>query len=61
MNSTTPYINRNSVKKLALAISRNTGRPFTRVSKEFLEQVSARIAEHVAAKIHSAPSRGKTL
>lgn len=57
----TPYINAAAVRKLALAISRNTGRPFTRVSAQFLQEVSARIAEHVAAKIHSAPSRGKTL
>ena len=60
MNNT-PYLNRAKVKELALAISRNTGRPFTRVSGEFLEQVNARVAEHVAAKIHSAPSKGKTL
>lgn len=59
--STTPYINSSAVKALALQICRNTGRPFSRVSKEFLEQVSARVAEHVAAKIHSAPSKGKTL
>lgn len=56
-----PYIHKKAVKELALAISRNTGRRFTRVSSEFLEQVSARIAEHVAAKVHSAPSKGKTL
>lgn len=56
-----PYINRSAVKKLALAICRNTGRPFTRVSSEFLDGLSASLAETVAIRVHKAPSRGKTL
>lgn len=61
MNST-PYINRKAVKDLALRCSRELrlGR-FTRVSSEFLEEVNARMAEHVAHKVKSAPGIGKTL
>lgn len=60
--NTTPYINASAVKKLALKISLNTqGGKFTRVSKEFLEGISAAVAETVAIRVHRAPSKGKTL
>lgn len=57
-----PYINKSAVKELALRCSKELrcGK-FTRVSGQFLEEINARLAEHVAHKVKSAPGIGKTL
>lgn len=58
----TPYINRAAVRRFALQLSKDTrAGKFTRVSEQFLVEVNAHVAAHVRAKIHSAPSVGKTL
>ena len=60
--NTTPYINRSSVKKLALHYSEvNRARKFTRVSKDFLERINARVAAMISDEVHRHPSVGKTL
>ena len=57
----TPYINAKAVKELALRVSNQKGRRFTRVSQEFLDGINAAVAETVNIRVHRAPSIGKTL
>jgi hypothetical protein len=60
--NTTPYINRSSVKKLALHYSAsNRAGKFTRVSKDFLERINAKVAGIISEEVHRHPSIGKTL
>lgn len=58
---TSDPINRRYVKKLALRISHETGRPFERVGKDFLDEFARECADNLAAKIRRHPSKGKTL
>lgn len=55
-------LNRAACKEYALEQSRNlrNGR-FTRVSKEFLDDVEAHLRAAIAARVHKAPSLGVTL
>jgi hypothetical protein len=55
------YINQKAVKALALRISKDNGRPFTRVSQEFLDGLNALLVESIHIRVHRAPSIGKTL
>jgi hypothetical protein len=57
----TPYINAKQVKELALKVSKKTGRPFTRVSQEFIDGINALVVESIHIRVHRAPSIGKTL
>lgn len=60
-NKSSDPINRRYVKQLALRISHETGRPFERVGKDFLDEFARETAEHLAGKIRRHPSKGKTL
>lgn len=53
-------INRTACKRAALEISKLKGRKFTRVSKEFLDDLEANLRASIAARVHAAPGR-KTL
>jgi hypothetical protein len=50
----------NIVRQYAIAIAKSTGRPFTRVSQEFLQRVEVELRGRIQALVHSSPSR-KTL
>jgi hypothetical protein len=60
--NTTPFINRRTVRKLALdyAAANRAGR-FTRVGKSFFERVDARLRNIVTSEVQSHPSICKTL
>lgn len=55
-------LNKSAVREYALAQSRNLrdGR-FTRVSSEFLDELEGHVRAAIAARVHRAPSVGKTL
>lgn len=55
-------INKKACKEYALAQSQKirNGR-FTRVSKEFLDDLEALLRSSIAARVHRAPTKGKTL
>lgn len=57
---TTSLLNKSAVHAFALEIARQTGRPFKRVSTQFLERVEASLRTTVAAQVHAAPGK-KTL
>jgi len=57
----TPYINRKAVKDLALRSLELRNGKHKRVSAQFLEEVNARVAEHVAYKVQTWTGTGKTL
>jgi hypothetical protein len=50
----------NHVRSYALAVSKATRRPFTRVSQEFLQRVELELRCRIQTLVHSSPSR-KTL
>lgn len=54
-------INQAKCRAYTLERARATHRPFTRVSKAFLEALEARLKESIQIRVHSAPSKGKTL
>lgn len=61
MNST-PFINRSSVRKLALDYSKaNRAGRFTRVGKEFFQRIDARVRVMITDEVQRHPSIGKTL
>lgn len=53
-------LNRAQVRRMALEVARQTGRPFTRVSAEFFEELERVLRTAVAARVHAAKG-GKTL
>jgi hypothetical protein len=60
--NTTPLINRSAVKKIALEYSAtNKNGKFTRVSKDFLERINAKLRVMIESEVQSHPSIGKTL
>jgi len=60
--NTTPLLNRSAVKKLSLHVSETErAGKFTRVSKEFMERINARLNNVIREEIHRHPSVGKTL
>ena len=55
-------INRATVETLALDLSEKMRRgKFTRVSKEFLDEIEAQVRSMVVSRVHRAPGVGKTL
>lgn len=60
-NKTSDTINRRYIKTLALRISHQTGRPFKRIGKDFLDEFAKETGESLAAKIRRHPSIGQTL
>ena len=60
--NTTPLINRSAVKAHALeySISNRNGK-FTRVSKDFLDRINAKLRVLIESEVQSHPSVGKTL
>jgi hypothetical protein len=58
----TPLINRAQVRQMALDVAKHTrGRPFTRISSQFLEECNVQLAAYVRSRVRCAPSRGVTL
>jgi hypothetical protein len=57
----TPLINRQAVKRHALAYCEANRPRFTRVSKQFLERIDTYVKNKVNDEIHRHPSLGKTL
>ncbi len=60
------YIVRSKVKQLALQISKSNpcetrARMFTRVGTSFFEYIDGVVANAIAARVKSQPSKGKTL
>lgn len=53
-------LNKAQVRKFALEIARTTGRPFTRVSARFLEDIESVLRTAIAGRVHAAKG-GKTL
>ena len=55
-------INRAAVKRLALAhVAANRAHPYTRVSKEFLDRIEARLRGIIHTEAVNQPSKGTTL
>jgi hypothetical protein len=54
-------LNRKATRDLALAICRERGRAFTRVSGDFIDEFCEETRRRLAAKIHQHPSKGVTL
>lgn len=54
-------LNRKAVKQLALDVASRRAHRFTRVSKEFLEQVEGELKTLVTTKVNSLPSVGMTI
>jgi hypothetical protein len=60
--NTTPFINRSSVRRLALDYSKtNRAGKFTRVSKEFFSRIDAQVRNIITAEVQRHPTVGKTL
>jgi len=67
MNATTPtptpivkrpsLLNRTHVRRFALEVSVTTGRPFNRVSGEFLDDLEESLRIMIATRVHRARSR----
>jgi hypothetical protein len=55
------FINAAKCKRYALKCCEQRHHKFTRVSREFLEQVNDAVRNLIANKVSSAPSKGKTL
>ena len=54
-------INKKAVKELALNLAKNRYHKFTRVSKEFLEQMEFNLRGSIQRHIEGLPSKGKTI
>jgi len=60
--NTTPFINRSSVRRLALDYAKsNRADKFTRVGKSFFERIDAKVRNIIISEVQSHPSIGKTL
>lgn len=55
----TSLLNKKSVREFALRMSQ--GRPFTRVSKTFLNRIEDHVRTIVGQEVHRHPTIGKTL
>jgi len=54
-------LSKTHVRQFALDASQTMGRPFTRVSQEFIDEVEADLRQMVLKKIRTRPSIGITL
>lgn len=54
-------INATNVKQLSLHLAEQRAHKFTRVSKDFLERVEARLRNIIIDEVKDHPSKGKTL
>jgi uncharacterized protein YigE (DUF2233 family) len=54
-------INKAGVKKFALEVAKQRFHKFSRVSKEFLDDMDAILRGTIRARVNGAPSKGKTL
>lgn len=60
--NTTPFINRSSVRRLALDYAKaNRAGRFTRVGKEFFTRIDAQVRNMITSEVQRHPSIGKTL
>jgi hypothetical protein len=60
--NTTPFINRSSVRRLALDYAKaNRAGRFTRVGKEFFSRIDAQVRNIITGEVQRHPSIGKTL
>lgn len=61
-NENRKLVNSSAIKKLALGISESTRNgKFTRVSNDFLDRISDKVAALVREEVTAHPSLGKTL
>jgi hypothetical protein len=60
--NTTPLINRQAVKRMALSLSKSMrAGQFSRVSNDFLVRIHSRLSAIIREEVHKHPSIGKTL